>query len=83
MRCFASSALLVARLAIWSVPHPVTHDDAFRDFEFVLARDLSMTRATLRRTMGQHEFMEWMAFRVRENRAREEAMKEARKGRKR
>ena len=71
MRCFGRTEV-----------HPVVYAPEFEDLEFLIARDLSMTRAQLRRTMGNHEYVEWIAFRIREGKAREEAMKEARKGRK-
>jgi len=49
-------------------------------FELMLARDLGMTRAELRRRMGMAEYNDWIVFYQLEQRERERAMNKARRG---
>lgn len=54
--------------------HP---EEAEATFEFILARDLGMTVAELRRRMSTREFAEWLAFYSVENREQERLARQA------
>lgn len=51
--------------------------DASLKFEYMLARDLHMTRAELLERMSAREFAEWIAFYTLEVQEREQAQKRA------